>query len=123
MPGMAGSRPDTSGCWSASIEPRRRGFSRLDLLLLGVDGILQIDGYQGYKCLTRSSRKRDDPIRVEHFWANAQRKLKDMFDRNSSKIVAERLHRIAGFYKIEADIPGVAPGQGSPPSRRAPPPL
>lgn len=36
--------------------------------LRGFDGILQLDGYQGYNLLTRPARKGGDPVRVAHFW-------------------------------------------------------
>lgn len=77
----------------------------------GFDGILQLDGYQGYNRLTRPTRKRGDPVRVAHCWAHARRKLKEVFDRDGSEIAAEGLRRIAEFYKVEADIRGTAPGQ------------
>jgi len=88
-----------------------RGGENAERVLRGFDGILQLDGYQGYNRLTRPSRKGGDPIRVAHCWAHAWRKLKEVFDRDGSEIAAEGLRRIAEFYKIEADIRGCAPGQ------------
>lgn len=90
--------------------PDRAG-ENAEKILRGFDGILQLDGYQGYNRLTRPSRKGGDPIRVAHCWAHARRKLKEVFDRDGSEIAAEGLRRIAEFYKIEADIRGTAPGQ------------
>jgi hypothetical protein len=90
--------------------PNRAG-ENAEKILRGFDGILQLDGYQGYNRLTRPSRKGGDPIRVAHCWAHARRKLKEVFDRDGSEIAAEGLRRIAEFYKIEADIRGTAPGQ------------
>lgn len=90
--------------------PDRAG-ENAEKILQGFDGILQLDGYQGYNRLTRPSRKGGDPIRVAHCWAHARRKLKEVFDRDGSEIAAEGLRRIAEFYKIEADIRGTAPGQ------------
>ena len=58
--------------------------------LRGFDGILQLDGYQGYNRLTRPSRKGGDPIRVAHCWAHARRKLKEVFDRDGSELAAVR---------------------------------
>jgi transposase len=88
-----------------------RGGQNAEKILRGFDGILQIDGYQGYNRLTRPSRKGGDPIRVAHCWAHARRKLKEVFDRDGSEIAAEGLRRIAEIYKVEADIRGCAPGQ------------
>jgi transposase len=90
--------------------PDRAG-ENAERILRGFDGILQLDGYQGYNRLTRPSRKGGDPVRVAHCWAHARRKLKEVFDRDGSEIAAEGLRRIAEFYKIEADIRGTAPGQ------------
>jgi transposase len=90
--------------------PNRAG-ENAEKILSGFDGILQLDGYQGYNRLTRPSRKGGDPIRVAHCWAHARRKLKEVFDRDGSEIAAEGLRRIAELYKIEADIRGTAPGQ------------
>lgn len=95
--------------------PDRRG-ENAEKFLRGFDGVLQLDGYQGYNCLTRPSRKGGDrkggdPIRVAHCWAHARRKLKEVFDRDGSEIAAEGLRRIAEFYRVEADIRGTAPGQ------------
>jgi hypothetical protein len=37
-----------------------------ETFLTGFDGILQIDGYQGYNRLTKPTRKGGTPIRVAH---------------------------------------------------------
>ncbi|MBW6495348.1 MAG: IS66 family transposase [Burkholderiaceae bacterium] len=88
-----------------------RGGENAERFLTGFDGILQLDGYQGYNRLTRPSRKGGAPIRVAHCWAHARRKLKEVFDRDGSEIAAEGLRRIAEFYAVEADIRGIDAGQ------------
>jgi len=88
-----------------------RGGENAERFLAGFNGILQLDGYQGYNRLTRPSRKGGDPIRVAHCWSHARRKLKEVFDRDGSQIAAEGLRQIAGFYSVEADIRGTSPGQ------------
>lgn len=90
--------------------PGRAG-ENAEKILQGFDGILQLDGYSGYNRLTCPSRKGGDPIRVAHCWAHARRKLKEVFDRDGSEIAAEGLRRIAEFYRIEAEIRGIGPGQ------------
>ena len=90
--------------------PGRAG-ENAETFLTGFDGILQIDGYQGYNRLTKPTRKGGTPIRVAHCWAHARRKLKEVFDRDGSQIAAEGLRRIAEIYAVEADIRGVSPGQ------------
>jgi len=88
-----------------------RAGENAEVFLSGFDGILQVDGYQGYNRLTKPSRKGGSPIRMAHCWAHARRKLKEVFDRDGSEIAAEGLRRIAEFYAIEADIRGISPGQ------------
>ena len=90
--------------------PGRAG-ENAETFLTGFDGILQIDGYQGYNRLTKPTRKGGTPIRVAHCWAHARRKLKEVFDRDGSEIAAEGLRRIAEIYTVEADIRGISPGQ------------
>ena len=90
--------------------PGRDG-QNAETVLRGFDGILQLDGYQGYNRLTRPSRKGGAPIGVAHCWAHARRKLREVFDRDGSEIAAEGLRRIAEFYAVEADLRGLDPGQ------------
>ncbi len=90
--------------------PGRHG-EHAEKFLTGFDGILQIDGYQGYNRLTRPTRKGGRPITVAHCWAHARRKLREVFDRDGSEIAAEGLRRIAELYAIEKDIRGTSPGQ------------
>jgi transposase len=82
-----------------------------EMFLRGFEGTLQLDGYQGYNRLTRPARTGGDPIRVAHCWAHARRKLKEIFDRDGSRIAAEGLRRIAELYAVEAKIRGMHPGQ------------
>ena len=86
-----------------------RGGENAEKFLKGFDGILQLDGYQGYNRLLRPSRKGGDPIQAAYCWAHARRKLKEVFDRDKSGIAAEGLRRIAEFYEIEAQIRGCSP--------------
>jgi transposase len=88
-----------------------RGGENAERFLKGFDGILQLDGYAGYNRLTRPTRKGGDPITVAHCWAHARRKLREIFERDGSKIAAEGLRRIAEIYQIEAEIRGTGPGQ------------
>lgn len=88
-----------------------RGGEHAETFLTGFDGILQLDGYQGYNRLTRPSRKGGSPVTVAHCWSHARRKLREIFDRDGSEIAAEGLRRIAEFYKVEAEIRGCSPGQ------------
>lgn len=90
--------------------PNRAG-KNAEQILQGFDGTLQLDGYSGYDRLTRPSRTGGAPIKVAHCWAHARRKLKEIFDKDGSQIAAEGLRQIAEFYRIEAEIRGMGPGQ------------
>jgi len=69
--------------------PDRKG-KNAETFLRDFDGILQLDGYQGYDRLTRPTREGGKPIRVAQCWAHARRKLKEVFDRDGSEIAAVR---------------------------------
>src|SRR6056297_800595 len=90
--------------------PGRSG-KNAERFLRGFEGTLQLDGYQGYNRLTRPSRTGGAPVRVAHRWAHARRKLKEVFDRDGSRIAAEGLRRIAELYAVEAEIRGCGPEQ------------
>lgn len=79
-----------------------RGGGHAEVFLDGFDGILQIDGYAGYNRLTRPSRKGGDPVSVAHCWAHANRKLREVFER-------EGLERIAYNEIVEIFIPILNP--------------
>ncbi len=93
--------------------PGRHG-EHAEKFLTGFDGILQIDGYQGYNRLTHPTRKGGSPITVAHCWAHARRKLREVFDRDGSGVAAEELRRVAELYAIEKDIRATSPGQRLP---------
>jgi len=76
----------------------------------GFTGTLQVDGYAGYKQLTREGRS-SGPIVLANCWAHARRKLKEIFDASGSPIAEEGLKRIAEIYRIETDIRGLEPEQ------------
>jgi transposase len=76
----------------------------------GFTGTLQVDGYAGYKQLTREGRS-SGPIVLANCWAHARRKLKEIFDASGSPIAEEGLKRIAEIYRIETDIRGLEPDQ------------
>lgn len=76
--------------------------------LTGFTGTLQVDGYAGYRQLTREQRK-GGPIVLANCWAHARRKLKEIFDASGSPIAEEGLKRIAEIYRIETEIRGAGP--------------
>ncbi len=69
-------------------------------------GVLQVDGYDGFKALRRD---RDDGEVVLAFcWAHLRRRFFDIHAATQSPIAAEALLRIAALYAIEASIRGNA---------------
>ena len=69
-------------------------------------GVLQVDGYGGFKALRRD---RDDGEVVLAFcWAHLRRRFFDIHAATQSPIAAEALLRIAALYAIEAGIRGSA---------------
>jgi len=55
--------------------------------LKGFNGILQVDAYAGYNRLTKDSRA-DGALTLAYCWAHARRKLKEVYDRDGSKMRA-----------------------------------
>lgn len=76
----------------------RAGHHAVDILK-GFEGVLQVDGYQGYNQLGTH-------IQLAHCWAHARRKLYAITLNNAAPIAHEGLKQIAKFYKIEAEIKG-----------------
>ncbi len=87
-----------------------RGGRNAETFLAGFDGILQLDGYQGYNRLTRPSRTGGEPIRVAHCWAHARRKLKEVFDRDG--VVPEARLRLDDHRRGPAPHRRVLQGRG-----------
>jgi len=94
-----------------------RGGKNAETFLAGFDGILQLDGYQGYNRLMRPSRKGGDPIRVAHCWAHARRKLKEVFDRDGSEIAAEGLRVSPSSIRSRPTSAAAVPSKGARPGR------
>jgi transposase len=66
-------------------------------------GILQADGYAGFKGLYDRA---EEPLIEASCWAHAQRKFFDIHAATDSPIALEAIERIGALYKIEADIRG-----------------
>jgi transposase len=84
-----------------SYIPSRAG-ANAERLLTGFDGVLQVDGYAGYKRLAQQEREGGDPIVLAQCWAHARRKLIDATPKAGSPVAEEALRRIAALYAIEA---------------------
>jgi transposase len=71
-------------------------------------GILQADGYAGFKGLYDREK---EPLLEAACWAHARRKFFDIHAATASPIAFEALERIGALYKIEAEIRGKAPNE------------
>ena len=71
------------------------------LHLGGFSGVLQVDGYSGYRALA----ERKD-VKLAFCWAHVRREFVDFAAKGASPIATEVLKRIAALYRIESEIAG-----------------
>ena len=69
--------------------------------LAGFTGVLQVDGYAGYRAL---AEKHD--VQLAFCWAHVRRRFYELAAAGSAPIASEALARIAALYAIEDDIRG-----------------
>jgi len=69
--------------------------------LAGFAGILQVDGYAGYRVLA----ERGD-VELAFCWSHVRRRFYELAAAGPAPIASEALERIAGLYVIEAEIRG-----------------
>ena len=69
--------------------------------LAGFNGVLQVDGYAGYRAL---AGKNDVPLAF--CWAHVRRKFYELAAAGPAPIASVALHRIAALYEIEKHIRG-----------------
>lgn len=69
--------------------------------LAGFTGILQVDGYGGYRVLADKSR-----VTLAFCWAHVRRRFYELAAAGPTPIASEALKRIAELYKIEDGIRG-----------------
>lgn len=69
--------------------------------LAGFGGILQVDGYGGYRVLAEKSG-----VTLAFCWAHVRRRFYELAAAGPAPIASEALRRIAGLYEIEAGIRG-----------------
>ena len=72
--------------------------------LAGFLGILQTDGYEGYRTLARRNA-----VQLAFCWAHVRRRFVELARAGPAPIAVETLERIAVLYKIEAEIRGRSP--------------
>jgi transposase len=74
--------------------------------LAGFKGVLQVDGYAGYRALAQ----RGD-VRLAFCWSHVRRRFYERAVAEASPIATEALQRIALLYAVEKDIRGHGPDQ------------
>lgn len=72
----------------------------------GFSGILQVDGYGGYKVLAGRNT-----VNLAFCWAHVRRRFYELAQTGPAPIASEALQRIAELYRLEAAIRGQAPDE------------
>jgi transposase len=72
--------------------------------LAGFRGVLQVDGYAGFKRL--AGDRKDDSIKLAFCWAHMRRPFYQFFESTKSPLAGHVLARIRDLYAIEAEIRG-----------------
>jgi hypothetical protein len=72
--------------------------------LAGFRGMLQVDGYAGFKRL--AGDRKDDSIQLAFCWSHMRRPFYQFFQSTKSPLAAHVLARIQDLYAIEAEIRG-----------------
>ena len=72
--------------------------------LAGFRGVLQVDGYDGFKRL--AGDRVDASVTLAFCWAHLRRPFYEFFTATQSPLAAEALARIGALYAIEAEIRG-----------------
>lgn len=69
--------------------------------LAGFKGILQVDGYGGYKVLAERAG-----VQLAFCWSHVRRRFYELAAAGPAPIASEALERIAGLYAVEKEIRG-----------------
>ncbi len=72
--------------------------------LAGFRGVLQVDGYNGFKAL--AGARTDASVTLACCWSHMRRHFYDQFVSDNSPLAAEVLVRVRALYAIEAEIRG-----------------
>ena len=72
--------------------------------LTGFKGVLQVDGYAGYRALAQKG-----DVDLACCWSHVRRRFYDLAVAEASPIASEALQRIALLYAVEKDIRGRSP--------------
>jgi transposase len=69
--------------------------------LAGFQGVLQVDGYGGYKVLADRGE-----VRLAFCWSHVRRRFYELAQAGPAPIASEALARITALYKVESEIRG-----------------
>ncbi len=69
--------------------------------LAGFKGVLQVDGYGGYRALAENG-----DVALAFCWSHLRRRFYELAAAGAAPIASEALERIAGLYRIESEIRG-----------------
>ena len=71
--------------------------------LAGFKGIVQVDGYGGYRVLAEHG-----DVELAFCWSHVRRRFYELAATGSAPIASEALERLAGLYRIESEIRGLS---------------
>ena len=74
--------------------------------LAGYVGVLQVDGYAGYRALAEKNS-----VHLALCWAHVRRRFYELAAADAAPIAAEALERIKALYVVEKDLRGRSPDQ------------
>src|SRR4051812_1971433 len=118
-------RTETGRLWAYAVDDRpwggatppavvhlyaedRRG-ERPAAHLAGFRGVLQVDGYGGFKSLLEG--RPPGEVRLAFCWAHCRRRFYEIHRATGSPLAEEALRRIGELYRIEAEIRGRPAGE------------
>jgi transposase len=70
-------------------------------------GVLQVDGYSGFKGLLEN--RPPGAIRLAFCWAHCRRRFYEIYQATGSPLAAEALRQVGELYRVEAEIRGRPP--------------
>jgi transposase len=71
--------------------------------LAGFKGVLQVDGYGGYRALAEHG-----DVALAFCWSHVRRRFYELAAAGAAPIASEALERIAGLYRIESEVRGLS---------------
>jgi len=74
--------------------------------LAGFCGVVQVDGYAGYRALAQKNS-----VQLAFCWAHVRRRFYELAAAGPAPIASEALERIGALYKVEKDIRGRNPDE------------